>query len=492
MLARRQSLTLLVLVFAWVGRAAPPQATTPIALDAQNPHYFSFRGQTTALVTSGEHYGAVLNADFDYSRYLEALAEAKLNYARIFGGSYVEVPSKSFGILHNDLAPQAGRFVSPWAQAGDGGKFDLDRWNPEFFRRYRGFLAKAAQRGIVVEVTLFSSYYADQQWEISPLNPANNVNRLQPVTWKKAQTLENGALLLRYQGQYVRKLVREAADFDNVIFEIQNEPYIDRPLRIPLAKPPEPPPAQDRYPKTAAVSDAASVAWQTRVAAWIASEEAALPHQHLIAENYSNFVAPVAKVIPGVSVINFHYAFPAAVLLNYGLGKAIAYDESGFLGSDDAVYRRQAWNFMLAGGATFNNLDYSFSVGHEDGSDLSAKAPGGGSPALRKQLAVLAGFVASLPLRESKPDDAVVRRSSGAIAHVLSKPGHVYAMYLDGKGPGELTLVLPAGRYQVRWLNPATGESPPAETFEHSGGEHMLKTPVFEHGIAVRLDRSAQ
>ena len=86
-----------------VNRSAPP-----IRLDAKNPHYFLFQGKTVALITSGEHYGAVMNADFDYRKYLQTLAINGFNYTRLFGGSYVEVPAKSFGILRNDLAPAAG------------------------------------------------------------------------------------------------------------------------------------------------------------------------------------------------------------------------------------------------------------------------------------------------------------------------------------------------------------------------------------------------
>ncbi len=50
--------------------------STPLALHPENPRYFLFRGKPTVLVTSGEHYGAVLNLDFDYVRYLDALATA--------------------------------------------------------------------------------------------------------------------------------------------------------------------------------------------------------------------------------------------------------------------------------------------------------------------------------------------------------------------------------------------------------------------------------
>ena len=35
----------------------------PIRFHRKNPHYFLFRGKAIALITSGEHYGAVLNAN---------------------------------------------------------------------------------------------------------------------------------------------------------------------------------------------------------------------------------------------------------------------------------------------------------------------------------------------------------------------------------------------------------------------------------------------
>ena len=47
-------------------------AAPPLRLHPANQRYFEFRGEPTVLVTSGEHYGAVLNLDFDFVRYLDA------------------------------------------------------------------------------------------------------------------------------------------------------------------------------------------------------------------------------------------------------------------------------------------------------------------------------------------------------------------------------------------------------------------------------------
>lgn len=56
------------------------------------------------LITAGEHYGAVLNLDFDYSRYLGELKKYGFNLTRAFAGTYREVPG-SFNIIGNTLAP---------------------------------------------------------------------------------------------------------------------------------------------------------------------------------------------------------------------------------------------------------------------------------------------------------------------------------------------------------------------------------------------------
>jgi hypothetical protein len=133
----------------------------PIQLHPRNPHYFLFRGKPTALITSAEHYGMVLNLDPDYRRYLDTLQADGMNYTRIFTGSYVEKHG-AFGIQRNNLAPGPGRFLAPWSRsnasgyAGGGNKFDLNEWNPDYFARLKDFIDEAARRGIVVEVTLFS------------------------------------------------------------------------------------------------------------------------------------------------------------------------------------------------------------------------------------------------------------------------------------------------------------------------------------------------
>ena len=53
--------------------AGPLLAAEPIRLHPDNPRWFEWRGRAIALITSAEHYGAVLNPDFDFCRYLETM-----------------------------------------------------------------------------------------------------------------------------------------------------------------------------------------------------------------------------------------------------------------------------------------------------------------------------------------------------------------------------------------------------------------------------------
>jgi hypothetical protein len=483
---------LLAVTLATPVTPAVRDAAQPIQLDPQNPHYFSYRGKTVALITSGEHYGSVFNAEFDYHKYLSSLQSVGLNFTRIFGGSYVEVPAKSFGIQRNDLAPADGKFIAPWARsatagyAGGGNKLDLNQWNPEYFRRFHDFVTEAAQRGIVVELTLFSAHYGEQQWNFSPFNPANNVNNTTAIDWKKLNTPDNGNILA-FQEAYARKLVHEANAHDNVIFEIQNEPWSDRPVLSGVINPYLFPPTRDRFPNSIDLPDADALAFEQRVAGWIADEESKLPNRHLVSQNISNFRYPIRDVISGVSIVSFHYAYPEAASWNYGLGKVVSCDETGFLGREDEPYRRQAWNFMLSGGGVFDGLDYSFSPGHEDGSDDQPNGPGGGSAAFRQQLKILSEFLQSLPLASLRPHAQVVMSAPGLVAHALASSGRVYAIYLDGDGPADVTLALPQGHFHAEWLDTVTGKIAKSEDFQNPSGVTTLKSPEFKNGIALKI-----
>jgi hypothetical protein len=456
--------------------AAAAEAVKPHPV---NPHYFLFRGKPLIIVSSAEHYGAVLNLDFDWKKYLDTMSGDGMNYVRIFSGAYVETPG-DFNIERNSLAPPQSRFLAPWQRID--GKFDLSKFEPAYLNRLKEFVAAAGERGIIVELTLFCATYSDKQWSVSPFNAKNNVNSTGVTDYKKLHTKDNGNVL-GFQEMMTRRIVHELNGFDNVIYEIQNEPWADRTVVAGIIHPYN----QRRWPNTADIADEASLEWQQTVASWIRNEESVLPTRHTIAWNICNFRYPMRQMIPGTDTVNFHYAYPEAALWNYGLNVPIGYDETGFAGKADTTYRGEAWRFLLAGGGLFNHLDYSFSPGHETGDDSQEKSPGGGSPALRKQFRVLSEFLHAMPFLRMRPDQSCVLHAPGAVAQALSAHGEAYAIYLNGSGSVDLLLQLPAGRYTAQWVSPLDGSVLGSKQLDHRGGPVKIKSPEFTDDIALRI-----
>jgi hypothetical protein len=448
----------------------------PIMLHPDNPHYFLFRGKPTVLITSGEHYGAVLNRDFDYVRYLDTLQAGGLNLTRTFSGIYREVPG-SFGITENTLGPEPKSFLCPWARSGgqDGsGKFDLKNWDQAYFDRLKDFIAVAGKHGIIVELVLFCAIYDDKLWNVNPMKAGNNVQGAGNVGRLEVYTLKDKELTA-LQESLVRKLVTELNGYNNVYFEVCNEPYFGGVTRE----------------------------WTERMIAAIVDTEKALPQRHLIAQNIANGSAKIENPNSHVSIFNFHYAHPPdTVAVNFGLGRAIADDETGFRGKDDRHYRTEGWDFFLAGGSVYSNLDYSFTCRHPDGTTPVTTSPGGGGSELRRQLRILKEFMDSFDFIKMKPDNAVIKGGLATVAiagnppearmtaRALVEPGRAYAIYLKGGTQAELKLDLPAGAYSVEWVNTKTGKIDKREAINHPGGEKALSSPEYVEDIALRIKRS--
>ena len=184
------------------------------------------------------------------------------------------------------------------------------------------------------------------------------------------------------------------------------------------------------------------------------------------------------------------------------MNKVIGENETGFRGRDDALYRTEGWDFLIAGGALYNNLDYSFTAKHPDGSFLEYQSPGGGSPDLRGQLRILRDFLYEFPFVTMKPDNSVIVSVTPELdARALVAPEKEYAVYvhvlLKDASPevlqkplsALLTLNLPRGRYQTHWVNTKTGAIDKSETFDHEGGEKQITSPEFVVDLALRIVR---
>jgi len=453
------------------------ESVKPLSLHPQNPHYFLFRGKPAILIGSTEHYGAVMNLDFDYVKYLDELAASGLNITRTFSGIYVE-PQGAFGINKNTLAPAKGRFIAPWARSNEegyvngGNKFDLTKWDMNYFLRLKDFIEEAGKRNIVVELDLFSNFYDTVQWKLSPLYFANNINGIEKIHDHKEILSLRHPEIIDVQEKMVRKIIDELKSFDNLYYEVCNEPY---------------------FGDTLALRE-----WEDHMTSVVVDAEKDFLYKHLISNNVANHYKLVPKTREGVSVYNFHYARPpVTVPMNYHLNMVLGDNETGFSGTGDAVYRIEAWDFILSGGALFNHLDYSFTADNEDGSFKIEKGqPGGGGKTFRNQLKVLAEFMQSLNYTNMKPIDfSVARMAEGGNTNLygLVEDDKLFALHLSRRDTAStsslIEINMTAGSYNITWVDTKSPKETSADLTDHPGGWIGIKSPDFHEDIAVRIIR---
>jgi hypothetical protein len=400
----------------------------PICLHPENKKYFLFRGKATVLVTSASHYGAIINRKYDYVKELDELARHGLNLVRIFGGHYHEVPG-DFGIGKNILAPLPEDYVVPFQKTTDG-KYDLSLPNPEYDDRLVDYVQKCHERGIIVEMSIFCPFYHEGLWDVCPMNGKNNINGVGNTDKLSFHRLTDAATV-QAQEAYVAHMLRTLNRFDNIYYEIMNEPW---PNQVPLE-------------------------FELHFADFIKGYEKALPLQHMVARNPANGWERVDEH-KSIDLVNFHYASPPyAVEANKHLPCAVGLNETGFAGSDPATYRKQAWDFMMVGGSLFNNLDYSFAIGYEDGTWYDPKDPGAGSSELRSQLGTLKSFLMGADLTHLQPDMQPIKR-----CHALHGQGYClkgkeeYLFYFRSHNELYVLLDLPAGDYECKWIKALSGE----------------------------------
>ncbi len=462
----------------------------PIGISPENPHYYTFHGKPILLITSAEHYGAVVNGDFDFDRYLDALASYGLNYTRIYPGYLFEPMGKY--MTGNTLGVKPASLVLPWARSNQpgyllsGNKFDLDHWNPEYFARLKKFIADAGKRGIVVEICFFNGQY-DDTWPLSPLYYENNIQGVGHDGYRDAQTLKDPQLVER-EAAYVRKIVQEVNSFDNVILEVCDEPALFTPV------------------------DEAGP-WVAHMLQVVHDAEDGLPRRHLIGQEVQGPIdGPVdMSGNPDLSVVITQYLWHThdwemgglqGLDREYWHSKPIEQNETNYfpLYKGDAVAdsRVEAWEFMVGGGASFNQLNGEF----------TADDPAGNTPdnaRLLSSLRNLKRFLESFDFVRMVPDRGFVVSGFDRETHYrgLSQYGKQYALYIHhSEGGGEasytvtpghyqetLVLALPAGDYQAEWIDPASGSTLASESFSHAGGTHNLKTPTYTIDIALRITR---
>ncbi len=468
-------------------------AQNPITLHPKNPRYLFFKGKPVVLISSAEHYGAILNLDFNYVKYLDVLGQYGFNHTRAFSGMYCEGSefdiengkSFSWDEIQNPLSPRPDKFIAPWARSTtpgyvrSGNKFDLDTWDEAYFRRLKDFLTEANSRGVIVEMVLFTAFYSPTLWQSSPLHPSNNINGTEDIPFNEFHMQKHKKLFAR-QLDMVKKIVQEINEFDNVYFEICNEPYWlkGHPSSDSTVK------EQQFLPEIDA--------WQREITRVITETERNLPKKHLVAQNIANSNYKMTSLDPAVSILNFHYAFPPDCIGdNYQFNKPIIFDETHD-GVNAPNKRTEAWAFMLSGGAGYSNLDWSFTTDDPTGLGRNPLGRRRSGQEVRNQLKVLADVMNRFDFIHSKPisEKLIKNVPQGLLVYGIHIPDKEYMVYFLKQKTityKKAVVDLPAGAYTVQFTDPLNGKSIKSEKINHMGGDATFSLPDFSDDVLLRF-----
>jgi hypothetical protein len=164
-----------------------------------------YSGDRPIRLISYSDLGIMVERDFDYRGFFNTLQDNNINMVRVWL-SY----------------PWAGADMIPLFRKKSG-QYDVTQVNSRFLRRLGNFVGEAEQRGIVVQVSLFTgSELQGMGWANSPYNPKNNVNQLGFSDNRFADY--SGSLWQRSHKPLIETVGRTLKDRGNVIYEIANEP----------------------------------------------------------------------------------------------------------------------------------------------------------------------------------------------------------------------------------------------------------------------------
>jgi hypothetical protein len=172
---------------------------------------------------------------FGYSAYLDLLQQNNHNFFRLW---VWEQARYSVEIDSDDYFTTPSPYLRTGRQTALDGKpkFDLDRFDQDYFDRLRTRVQQAGERGMYVSVMLFDGWsiqaakgeqHHNNPWNGHPFNAANNVNGVNGDlngngSGEETQTLQSPLITAR-QEAYVQKVIDTVAGEDNVLFEISNE-----------------------------------------------------------------------------------------------------------------------------------------------------------------------------------------------------------------------------------------------------------------------------
>jgi len=190
----------------------------------ENPRYWQYEGKPVMLL-GGSKTDHIFLLD-DLKTHLDEIQAVGANYVR------------------NTMSQRESKDLKPHKLLQNG-KFDLDQWNKEYWKRFQDMLKLTAERKIIVQIEVWDRFdYSTQNWETSPWNPDNNVNYTYEQTGFASKYPKHSGqdlqpffhsikdmpryskkldLIRMYQEAFVAKMLSYSLDYGHVLYCMDNE-----------------------------------------------------------------------------------------------------------------------------------------------------------------------------------------------------------------------------------------------------------------------------
>jgi hypothetical protein len=435
-----------------------------------NPRYFT-DGSGKAIYLAGLEYWDTLYDDgtphadaMEYSHFLDIAQQYGVNLVRLWRWNELA----RFSYERDAWERYAGSLI-PWRRTGPGTaldgrpNFDLNRFDPAYFRLLRSRVLAARGRGLYVSVMLFEGHslqHSDPPWRWAghPFHKDNNVNGVDGDVDGDGMGVETHSWLgrdhpiTRYQWAYVRKVVDTVGDLDNVLYEVANE------------------------------SHNGSLEWQGHIVEYIHQYERSRRKQHPVGisvpwggsfkpgvnaellQSPADWIAPNFEAPGGYS---YRDNPPPAD------GRRVIISDTDHLwgASGDGVW---VWKSFLRGLNVINYMEWP-----------QLRDPSPTLAGLRQAMRNTRACSERMDLAATTP-----RPDLASSTYCLANPGREYLVYVPEGGEVTVDLSTAAGELTVEWVNPRTGVATEAGTVE--GGAVRSLNPPFDGHAVLHLRASGK
>ena len=172
---------------------------------SKNPWYWQYQGEPILLIGASD--------DDNLFQWTGETLINQLDLLVSVGGNY----------LRNTMSDRDPGNAYAFKEIRQG-VYDLDQWNEDYWNRLKFFLEATAERGIIVQLSLWDHFDISR----NPAHPwFNNLNYSNDIIGSRADfynTVETGNTDgLRYQTNFIDKLLSITFLYDNVLYNINNE-----------------------------------------------------------------------------------------------------------------------------------------------------------------------------------------------------------------------------------------------------------------------------